>query len=262
MSYYPILNAPGCVGWTTLCNYSPNNWEVGKPTEKCVNLTWVEDTVWRTETIGTVAPDGMRTVTIDDVSGMLPHAALPFLSLTTRALPARSETLPATDTERTHLPAWRATLGLSASNASTSYQGEVDPFPAPGSLLTFCPFLQFGSEVQNFLILLNIERSAVPRRAKVAIYDSARPDQPRGVFEAENNNVTVIGLDDLGFGPTQLPMIISREMSAIPLYLSLTRDGSCLSLEHTHPPASYVIHGKRWEAQKILKNIWFSRAAQ
>ena len=252
MSYYPILNAPSCIGWTTLCNYPPNNWEVRKPKKKCINLTWIEDKGWRTETLGILAPDAMRTVTMDEVAGMVPAGTLPFLSLTAKALPARSEMLPATDMERTHVPAWRAALRLSTRNASTSYQGEVDPFPAPGSLLTFCPFLQYGSEVQNYLILLNIERSAVLRRVKVEIYDSARPDQPRGVF----------GLDNLGFDQTHLPMIISREMSAISLYLSLTRDGSCLSLEHTHPPASYVIHGKRGEAQKILKKIWFSRAAQ
>lgn len=262
MSYYPILNAPGCVGWTTVCNYPPNNWEVGEPKKKCINLTWAENKVWRTETLDTLEPDAMRTVTMDEVSGIFPADTLPFLSLTTSALPARSETLPATDTERTNIPAWRAALGLSTHGASTSYQGEVDPFPAQGSLLTFCPFLQFGSGIQNYLILLNIERSAVLRRANVAIYDSARPDQARGVFEAVNNNVTIINLDGLGFGPTHLPLIISREMSAIPLYLSLTLDGTSLSLEHTHPPASYVIHGNRWEAQKILKNIWFSRAVQ
>lgn len=262
MSYYPVLNAPGCTGWTTLCNYSPNNWEVGKPKTKYINLTWAENNIWRSEALGTLAPDEMRTVTINEVSGMVPPGALPFLSLTVKAFPARNETLPATDAERTHVPNWRATLGLSTRNGSTSYQGEIDPFPVPGSLLTFCPFLQFGNGVQNHLLLLNIERSAALRRAKVAIYDPANPDRPWGVFEAENNNVTVIGLDTLGFGPTQLPMVISKEICAIPLYLSLTRDGSCLSLEHTHPPASYVIHGKRGEVQKILKNIWFSRVTQ
>jgi hypothetical protein len=50
-------------------------------------------------------------------------------------------------------------------------------------------------------------------------------------------------------------------MAAIPLYFSSAMDGAYLSLEHTHPPASLVVHGRRWEAQKMLKNRWFAKVA-
>ena len=162
----------------------------------------------------------------------------------------------------TTMPNWRATLGLLSPLASTCYQGELDPFPAPGSLLTFAPFVQFGSGVENYMLFLNLEKSPQTRTATVEIYDSAVPGRCRGSFEVRNNAVSIVSLDDTGMGPEDLPVIICKGMSGIPLYLSKTTDGSYLSLEHTHPPASYVIHGKRWEAQKILKNDWFAKLGQ
>ncbi|MFA6051850.1 MAG: hypothetical protein WC762_04595 [Methylobacter sp.] len=261
MSYYPILKAPGCQGWTTLCNFSPNNWETRDATEKFVSLTWAEEGAWRTESLGVLAHGAMRTISTEEISGVIPEGVLPLLSLSTSKLSARSDSLPQIDAPRTAMPAWRATLGLSTNNALVSYQGEIDSFASPGSLLTFCPFIQFGEEIENYLIFLNMENSPVTRTSQVEIYD-AENTALRRKFEVRNNDVTIIALDGLGFSPIDLPLIICREMSGIPLYFSKTCDGSFLSLEHTHPPASYVIHGQRREAQKILKNTWFSRAAQ
>jgi len=261
MSYYPILKAPGCQGWTTLCNFPPNNWETRDSSEKFVNVTWLCETGWKTENIGVLASGEVRTVSIQDIAGFIPESVLPLLSLTVSKLPAYSDSLPRTDIARTIVPACRATLGLSTTHASTSYQGEIDPFPAVGSLLTFSPFIQFGEEIENYLIFLNIENSPVIRTSQVEIYDSEKTAL-KGTFAVRNNYATIITLDGLCFSPTDLPLIICRGMSAVPLYFSKTSDDSFLSLEHTHPPASYVIHGKRWEAQKILKTIWFSKATQ
>jgi len=71
----------------------------------------------------------------------------------------------------------------------------------------------------------------------------------------------MISLDDLGLNGEDLPLIICRDMAGIPLYFSRTTDGSFLSLEHTHPPASFVVHGSRWEAQKLLKKHWFTKVS-
>jgi len=54
---------------------------------------------------------------------------------------------------------------------------------------------------------------------------------------------------------------ICRGLAGIPLYFSRTVDGVYLSLEHTHPPGSMVVHGRRWDIQKMLKNFWFKKAA-
>lgn len=261
ISYFPVLGAPDCHGWTTVCNFPPNNWETTDSSEKFVNVTWSSGAEWRSENIGVLASGDARTVRIQDLAGLVPDGVLPLLSLTLSKLPSSSDRLPQLDVTGSSVPAWRATIGLSTVHASTSYQGEIDPFPAPGSLLTFCPFIQFGDEISNYLIFVNIEKSPVARTSQLEIYDCGKIEL-KGVFAARNNEATVVALDGLGLTSTDLPLIVCREMSGIPLYFSRTSDGSFLSLEHTHPPASYVIHGRRWEAQKLLKQIWFAKLPQ
>ncbi len=261
MSYYPLLKAPGAHGWTTLCNFSPNNWEISRrEQQKFVNVTWTSGGVWVTRNLGFLASGAFRTITSQDVAGIVPVDSLALLSLTRTPPPVESGVLPKLDVAQTSVPAWRATLGLSTSAAQTSYQGELDAFPPQGSLLTFGPFLQFGDNIENHLILLNIETSPASRSAELEIYDAAGL-KLKGRFPVCSNAANSIALDGLGFEPGDLPLFICRGMAAIPLYFSSAMDGAYLSLEHTHPPASLVVHGRRWEAQKLLKNRWFGKVA-
>jgi hypothetical protein len=260
MSFYPVLRAEGCDGWVGLSNFPPNNWEIWRSHSLLVNVTWASGGFWMTKNLGVLAPGAFKTITARDVADVVPANVLPLLSLTRTPLPAQSPVLPKLDTATTSVPAWRATLGLSTASAQTSYQGELDAFPSTGSLLTFGPFMQFGEGVHNFLMLLNIESSPASRTAELEIYDAAALDL-KGRFPIVNNACTCISLDGLKLEPSDLPLFICRNMTAIPLYFSSSMDGDFLSLEHTHPPASLVVHGRRWEAQKLLKNRWFSKAA-
>jgi hypothetical protein len=258
MIYYPILSAPDCTGWTTLCNFAPNNWEVARDSDKVISVTWADGDCWRSQRLGALAKGEMRTITTAEVAELVPSTALALLSLSPSGLPERNDSLPDAVMPRTFMPVWRAALGLSSGSASTSYEGEIEPFPPAGSLLTFCPFLQFGTRTQNYLLFINVEKSPRARQGSLQIYDAATRER-RGAFEVRNNSITIVGLDSLGFGPNDLPVMIAREMAGIPLYFSRTADGACLSLEHSHPPASYAIHGRRWDVQKILKTSWFAR---
>jgi len=225
-----------------------------------MNVTWNSGGHWLTENLGRLAKGAIFNVSAKELAGIVPADALALLSLTRKLLPGQSDKLPKIDAPLTAVPAWRATLGLSTPNAQTSYQGELDPFPPQGTLLTLGPFLQFGKGLENYLILLNLENSPVKRYAELEIYDAHRP-QLRGKFQVRNNACNVIPLDGLGIGPDELPMFICRSMAAVPLYFSKTSNGEYLSMEHTHPPASLLVHGKRWEAQKFLKSRWFSKVA-
>lgn len=260
MSYYPLLKAPGAQGWATLCNFSPNNWEATRCQQQYVNVTWASGSLWASKNLGVLAPGALRTITASDVADVVPADALALLSLTRTPPPAESNVLPKLDTAPTSVPAWRATLGLATSHAQTSYQGELDAFPPQGSLLTFGPFLQFGEGINNHLILLNVENSPTSRSAELEIYDAAGL-KLKGRFPVCSNAANSIPLDGLGFEPGDLPLFICRGMAAIPLYFSSAMEGAYLSLEHTHPPASLVVHGRRWEAQKLLKNRWFAKVA-
>ena len=258
MSYYPILNAPGCRGWVGLSNFPPNNWEIRNLQTQCINVTWPSENTWISKTIGYLESGSCKTITSTDVEDIVPANALPLLSLTLKPLPQKSDTLPLIEHTKTSIPAWRATLGLYTSEAQSSYQGELDPFPPQASLLTFGPFLQFSDQIKNYIILLNIEKNPIKRSTTLEVYDAKRIEC-KGKFIIKSNSCNPILLDELGFKPFDLPVHLCREMTCIPLYLSITKDGSYLSLEHTHPPASLVVFGKRWEAQRLLKSQWLSR---
>jgi hypothetical protein len=258
MPFYPILSAPGCIGMTTISNFSPNNWEFKSRGKRYINVSWAENGVWHSQPLRQLEYGETHVVSQEDIAAFTTADSLPVLSLDIEARSCQNNILQNAPS-LTHLPEWRATLGLKSALGFTSYQGEISPFPVPGSLLTFSSFMQYGNKVENFLLFLNLEKNPAVRYAKLEIYLAAEPGKLLNSFDIKNNTVNVIRLDDLGIAENDLPVVIAREMSGIPLYFSKTRDGQHLSLEHTHPPASSVIHGKRWDAQKLLKAAWFSR---
>jgi hypothetical protein len=253
MSYFPVLSAPTCKGWVGLSNFSPNNWEISRRHSQLINVTWAFDGMWMTKNLGVLALGACRTITASDLAGIIPDGALPLLSLTQAPPPKESAVLPRLDSAQTSAPAWRASLGLSSLETQTSYQGELDAFPSQGSLLTFGPFLQFGESIKNYLILLNIENSPVSRLSELEIYDAAE-GRLRGSFALKSNACTAIPLDNLGLVAGDLPLFICRGMAAIPLFLSSAEDGAHLSLEHTHPPASMVVHGHHVSSKVIHRH--------
>jgi hypothetical protein len=258
MSFFPLLSAPNCNGWVGLSNFSPNNWEINHSNSQCINVTWASNGIWTTKNLDVLTQGHFRNITASDLVGIVPKDSLPLLSLTSSPMAEKSDLIPQIDSQQNILPVWRATLGLSSSLAKTSYQGELEAFPPQGSLLTFGPLLQFGDGITNHLILLNIESSPVSRRAELEIYVTAGCHLI-GKFPLKNNSCNIVPLHDLGFEPEDLPLFICRNMGFIPLYFSSAMNGAYLSLEHTHPPGSLVVHGRRWEAQKLLKNRWFAR---
>jgi hypothetical protein len=261
MSFYPILKAPGCQGWTTLHNYSANNWEPTQSVARHANLTWSDGANWHSTQIAEVADGQAYRVNAADIAGLHPAEAQVFLSLTRARLPSTCDRLPSFNDTQTTYPFWRATLGLtSEKGAETSYQGEIDPFPSPGSLLTFGYLQQYAPGIWNYFLFLNLESSPNIRKGILEIRRADSPEACLHRCEVMSNSITMVPLDNLGVTNDDLPLIICREMSGIPLYFSVADDGTYLSLEHTHPPASTVVLGQRWQAQKIIKQFWLSKA--
>lgn len=262
MSYYPILRAPGCSGYTTVFNFAPNNWEEGPKRARFLYLTWSDGEYWQNRRLTSLEYGAMKTVRMEDVADVVPENALPLLSLCDDSLPEHADRLLTSVMPHTSYPNWRATLGLVADGGTdTCYQGEVDPFPSPGSMLTFGHFLQVGTGIDNYLLLLNLEAYPQERTAMLEVRDSAEPTRLLTSAHVRNNSVNVIKLDWDGMNEEQLPLLVCLGLSGIPLYFSRSADGRYLSLEHTHPPASTVVHGRRLEAQKLLKQHWFSKVS-
>lgn len=105
---------------------------------------------------------------------------------------------------------------------------------------------------------MNLEKKPENRGVEVEIYD-AHNKKLKKVQSAFSNQINVISLDDMEFDEQSLPVVVCRGMASIPLYFSSYKKGELLSMEHTHPPASLVVHGNRFGAQKQLKDYWLSR---
>ncbi len=258
MSFYPILKAPNTSGFTTLHNFSPNNWELDRKLPQIVSLTYLKDSVWHSRQLNILEVDQSKTFYATDIEPLVPNNALSLLSLSTNSLPEKSEQIPNIQCSVTNAPLWRSTLGLSSQYTTVSYQGELPVFPTQASLLSFSPFLQFEKDVKNYVLLVNIEKKPLYRDAEIEIYD-AKDKILLGTRMATTNQINIISLDEFDFNEKSLPIVICREMAAIPIYFSTTKNGEFLSLEHSHPPASFVTHGERFKMQKYLKEFWFSQ---
>jgi hypothetical protein len=156
-----------------------------------------------------------------------------------------------------NVPEWRCTSGLFNKRAQTSYQAEIYPLPSNASMLTFHPFIQFNN-IDNYLLVLNVTNEPAITSHEIELFNSTDLKK-RGTATVKTNSASVIPLDEYGFTASDLPLFLSRKMAGIPFGLGVAKDGSMLSLEHTHPPASLVLFGNRNEVQGKIKKKWLQR---
>jgi hypothetical protein len=255
--FFPLMKTPDLEGFLDLLYESPNNWENRIRKTIFMHLIWSENSYWKTRQIAVMKKgDVFRLNTKDlDTSIMRNHLALAYPAIS--PLPEKMSFLPTKKTWYSEVPAWRNTSGFYNSFAQVSYQSDLEPLPSKASLMTFHPFIQF-SKIQNRLVLLNATHSPALIESKVQIYNSNDM-----VLIAEEkvttNSTTTIYLDKYGFSPTDLPIFFCPNMAGIPFGLGISNDSKMLSMEHTHPPASLVLHGDRRAIQGKIKNNWIIR---
>ena len=253
--FYPILQAPNCQGRTVVHNYPPNNWEIRRNCKKNINITWSDGIIWKSKKIGYLDINKSFTIKEEDLK-FVPNGALALSSLSVNELPYESEFLPDDTDMQTNLPEWRASLGLESTlGANTSFQGEGYAFPRNGSLLSFSPFLQYGSDLSNYLLFINIEKLPTFRKSKL-YFLKASGNKIYAEVSVISNHINIINLDNLGYDDKDLMVMMTKDIVGIPLFMTSYKNGLELSLEHTHPPASFAIHGNRFALHKELKQLW------
>jgi hypothetical protein len=255
--FYPILKVLEFEGWTTLSNFPPNDWESKDLGTKIIHVLWSDGSQWHSKVISDLAYGQNLSVSTNDLSEEILQNNLAFLYPSTVKLPELMDSLPLDKNWVTKLPAWRATIGIKSEMAQVSYQGEIEPFPEKASLLTFHPFLQFG-DFDNYLITINLQNLPGTKSSELEIFNSSK----RAFIDSKpigRNSATIIPLNQYNFSPTDLPVFTNKEISAIPFGFGCAKNGQMLSLEHTHPPASFVLHGNRISAQSGIKASWFRK---
>lgn len=255
--FYPILKVLEYEGWTNLSNYAPNNWENKDTGAKIIHVLWTDGNQWHSKVLTDLDYGKNFAVSTRDLSEEMLQNNLAFLYPATVKLPELMDFLPLEKNWVTHVPAWRASVGIKSDMAQVSYQGEIEPFPEKASLLTFHPFLQFD-EFDNYLITINLQNTPGTGSSELEIYNSSQKKYIDSK-SIRRNTATVIPLNDYNFSALDLPVFVNKEMSAIPFGFGRTKNGQMLSLEHTHPPASFVLHGNRMAAQSGIKASWFRK---
>jgi len=239
-------------------NFSPNNWEKIKPSNKTIWALYSDGEKWITKKLDTIKMGQSKTYYYDEFELKRGSKFSPIILLQYRktSLHSNLESLPLHEFKFSKTPEWRATIGFQLNNSQTSYQGEINPFPPNASLLTFHPFIQYNN-IDNHFIFLNAEDSPIYRKADIEIYNSETKTLIDKV-EILSNHINVIPLDKYGFKQNELPLFICRSMAGIPFGFGISKTKGMLSMEHTHPPGSFVVHGERFLVQKQIKQNWFN----
>ena len=251
------MKTPNLNGFCDLVYESPNNWEnrIHKPIS--LYLLWSNGNRWLSKKISEMNyGDEIRLVTNDiDEKCLATGLALIYPSL--EPIEPELSTLPSRKVWYSEIPAWRNTSGFYNEFTQVSYQSDIEPLPSKASLLTFHPFIQFGDVINNLLVL-NVTNDPKIQSGKISMFNSFDK-----CFIAESlistNSLTTIPLDVYSFKPTDLPVFYSPEIAGIPFGLGIAKSGKMLSLEHTHPPASLVLHGNRRAIQGKIKKSWIEK---
>ena len=251
------MRTPNLKGFCDLVYEGPNNWEnrIRKPVQ--IYLLWSNGKTWNSRKIMEMQVGNESRLTTAEVDEECLATGLALIYPSIKPLAPKLASLPAKKVWYSEIPAWRNTSGFYNEFTQVSYQSDIEPLPSKASLLTFHPFIQFGDVINNLLVL-NVTNDPKIQSGKISMFNSLDKS-----FIAESlistNSLTTIPLDNYNFKPTDLPVFYSPEIAGIPFGLGIAKSGKMLSLEHTHPPASLVLHGNRRAIQGKIKKSWIEK---
>ena len=255
--FFPILRVLDLEGFLELSYVPANNWETRESRPMNVYAIWPYGDFWRCELHCTIKYGESFRITSGSLDPEMLKTGICLFYPTVQKLKSKLNVLPSTPYWHSNIPEWRCTSGFYNDKAQTSYQSEIFPLPSKASMLTFHPFIQFN-EIKNYLLVINVIREPNVLSHKIDLFNSVNLEW-HGSAPINTNSASIVDLDSFGFTREELPLFLSQEMAGIPFGLGIAKDGSMLSLEHTHPPASLVLFGNRNEIQSKIKKIWLQR---
>ena len=154
--------------------------------------------------------------------------------------------------------AWRANIKIKSKNSYTSYQGEY-----PGgmidknlTLVSCSPMIQNHPTIKNFFYLVNLNASPEIKEFNLEILNSDK--KVISNLKCYTNKINLIDLNNLKINfNSNMYIFTSKNGGGIPIYFSID-NSERMSLEHTHPPTEYILHGNRFLFQRLKKSFWKS----
>jgi hypothetical protein len=255
--FFPLMKTPNLEGFLDLIYQAPNNWENRMRKKVFMHLMWSENSHWRTRQIAIMSRGDIYRLKTNEIDAEILQNNLALAYASIAPMPELISSLPVKKTWFAEVPAWRNTSGFFNEYTQVSYQSDVEPLPSKASLMTFHPFIQF-SQIENRLVVLNATNTPEIIESNIQVYNSSDM-KLIGEEKVKTNSLTTIYLDKYNFKPSDLPIFYCPSMAGIPFGLGISNDFKMLSLEHTHPPASLVLHGDRRAIQGKIKKNWVNR---
>lgn len=262
MAFFPLIDLDIIDGYIVLSRFSPNNWETNDfSTKNNLYGFWSDGETWHCMKIEHDKNLSFIKITTKDIPRYFPNydrlkSNTVFFSFFNGELNQKHKHIPKNEIQLTRVPQWRAVVGFNNLKSKASYQGEINPFPKNGTLLTFHPFFQFDEKVDNYFLFINFEDSAKYRYGEIKISDTSLRNEII-THKIRTNFSNLIKIDLKKFNDEMLPIFYSNHMTGIPFGLAIHNNGSMMSLEHTHPPSNFSVHGKRFKIQREIKKKWF-----
>lgn len=255
--FFPLMKVSGLDGFCDLLYLAPNNWEnrIRKPVS--IYVLWSDGNFWNSQKLFEMSYGEYSRVTTKDLDQVILNSGVAFVYPSISNLESKLKSLPSEKVWFSEIPAWRNTSGFCNEFTQVSYQADIEPLPIKASLLTFHPFIQFGDVINNLLVL-NLTKDPTFQTGKIQLFNSYDKSYVNEV-DIATNSLTTIPLDCYNFKSTDLPVFYSANIAGIPFGLGIAKSGKMLSLEHTHPPASLVLHGDRRSVQGKIKKAWIER---
>ncbi len=157
------------------------------------------------------------------------------------------------------MPEWRSNIKIYNEFTATSYQGEIPDvlLNKDLSIVSCSPMIQNKNNINNYLYIVNLRKKPDKIKYEIEILDTKK--NVIGKHFAFTNTVNLIDLNKFVNNLDENVFIIrSLYYGGLPIYFSHNNEKSQLSLEHTHPPSSYLIFGNNMEFQKRKKTFWFN----
>lgn len=255
--FFPLMKTLNLDGFCDLLYLAPNNWENRSKNPVSIYVLWSNGHFWNSQKLYEMRYGSYLRVATKDLGQEILSSGLALLYPSVTNLESKIDSLPSRKVWFSEVPAWRNTSGFYNEFTQVSYQADIEPLPTKASLLTFHPFIQFG-EVINNLLVLNVTRDPTIQKGKIQLFNSFDKSFVSEV-EISTNSLTTVPLDRYKFTPTDLPVFYSPSIAGIPFGLGIAKSGKMLSLEHTHPPASLVLHGDRRSVQGKIKKAWIEK---
>ena len=255
MNFYFFLDSEVFNSETTMCSFPPSghiNFNNFSPLY--LYFAYPENNYWTTKLFSEVHSYTSFRLKPSDLGITKKKASQTLLFFSPKKINSKLKELPNFSNFNDTQPMWRANIAIKGKDTSSSFQGEF-PYELSsipnGSIVGMVPFIQ--KNLKNYLYFVSFSTIPINKIGKVHIIDVFLE---KIIFTSKiiSNSVNFIKLDNLENHNNQL-MIVSDGLMGAPVFISANKDKSRLSLEHTHPPTEYIIHGHQNERREIIKNM-------